>query len=144
MKYKLRFHLAKGKNFMKWQLTSPSGEVSYFSPDTTSICLFGCKLRNRPSTAKRIYEGENKSVCAWVEAEDIQVLHDKDPFIDHLTDRELYFNPKRQPHWAYQSEVWDIDNKKIPLIVTRKNRLYEIAKYSVQCEDTETQQTEEQ
>ncbi len=49
---KVRFHLAKGENFMKWQVTSPSG-VAYYDPEHFHITMRNCKLRNRKSTEWR-------------------------------------------------------------------------------------------
>ena len=65
MNYKIRFHLAKGVNFMKWQIKdTKSGEVIYISPKDYSLHFEGVTLKNSKSTANRIKQGSNKTVCA--------------------------------------------------------------------------------
>ena len=55
MNYKIRFHLAKGVNFMKWQIKdTKSGEVIYISPKYYSLHFEGVTLKNSKSpTAKQ-------------------------------------------------------------------------------------------
>lgn len=67
-KIQVRFHLGAGKNFMKWQVKE-DGRVSYFDPETTNLVLINAKLRNQIETAKKINQGANKTVCAWVECD---------------------------------------------------------------------------
>ena len=56
--YKVRFHLGRGKNFMKWQVTSNlnTGDgtgakhvVSYVNPQENQLAMLGCKLSLQPS-----------------------------------------------------------------------------------------------
>ena len=47
--YKVRFHLGRGKNFMKWQVkylgTEYGGDdkVSYVTPQDNQLAMLGCK-----------------------------------------------------------------------------------------------------
>ena len=64
-RYRVRFHLAKGDNYMKWQVFDrQSNTKDYIDPDSKSIVMLECELGNHPTTAKKIYNGENKTVCA--------------------------------------------------------------------------------
>ena len=124
--YKVRFHLARGANFMKWQPTDPNGDKQYFNPEHKSIAMFGCRLRVQPSKAQEIHDGANKSVCAWIECEHLQVSSRIVPMT--IFDTRISFNPKKSPHW-----LSDDGNKKdgdfIPLIVTNDRDLFVIPTY---------------
>ena len=67
--YKVRFHLAKGKFYKCWQVTSPNGDKDYYDPETHNLFMWGCNLRNQRKTAEKIHSGEHKTVCAWVECD---------------------------------------------------------------------------
>ena len=124
--YKVRFHLARGANFMKWQLTDPNGDKQYFNPENKLIAMFGCRLRVQPSTAQKIHDGANKSVCAWIECEHTQVVDKPMPMT--IFDTRISFNPKRSIHWM--TEEGEIkDGEFIPLIVTSERELFIIPTY---------------
>ena len=78
--YKIRFHLGRGDNFMKWQVkTLVNGDptnysVQYFEPEQYQLAMFDAKLRVQLGTSKKIHEGACKTVCAWVECENLQIL----------------------------------------------------------------------
>ena len=38
-KYKVRFNLGKGENFMKWKVTSPEGHVDYYDPNEHTLIM---------------------------------------------------------------------------------------------------------
>lgn len=91
-KIQVRFHLAAGENFMKWQVKE-GGRVSYYDPETTNLVLFNARLRNQVGTAKKINEGANKTVCAWVECDRIELT-------EKPVHREaVLYNPRVAPHW---------------------------------------------
>lgn len=91
---KVRFHLGGGENFMKWQVRD-GRRVEYHDPDKVSLTLRGCRLRNAPGVAKRIHGGANKSVCAWIECESVEVS----PRRRRRVGAGVYFNPRVAPHW---------------------------------------------
>ena len=125
-KYKVRFNLGRGENFMKWKVTFPDESVEYYDPDTHTIIMSGCKLRNSPATAQKIHDGANKTVCAWIDADNVSVTN-RDYQILWNVDKELRFNPREQPHWTYVGDIPNIDNKQIDLIVSQGRRLWDIA-----------------
>lgn len=99
-KIKVRFHFAAGENFMKWQVKE-GDHVSYYDPETTNLVLINAKLRNQVGTAKKINEGANKTVCAWVECDRVELA--KKPVHREV----ILYNPRIAPHWR------DINNNNI-------------------------------
>ncbi len=106
--YKVRFHLGRGKNFMKWQVTSNlnTGDgtgakhvVSYVNPQENQLAMLGCKLCLQPTAAQKIHDGANKTVCAWIECESVQVL-DVNRLKPNEQDYRIKFNPRQSPNWT--------------------------------------------
>jgi hypothetical protein len=140
--YKVRFHLARGENFMKWQVKEvdkktatpayPKSEktakeiTEYFDPEEVSIAMFGCTLRIHPKTAQKIHDGENKSVCGWVECEHYQITPKKVTMT--MFDWRVRFNPKAHPHWVDDADRI-LDNDFIPLLLTSGRQMYCVPTY---------------
>jgi len=127
--YRVRFHLGQGENFMKWQVKDmSSGEVKYYDPDTTMLIMYNCVLRNQRKTAQRILEGENKTVCAWVNAENVLTS----PRLSVEPDSEVWckvmFNPRNKPHW-HDPSGRDIDNHNTHKVVSLGRNLYSTSLY---------------
>ena len=106
--YKVRFHLGRGKNFMKWQVTSNlnTGDgtgakhvVSYVNPQGNQLAMLGCKLSLQPTAAQKIHDGANKTVCAWIECESVQVL-EVNRLKPNEQDYRIKFNPRQNPEWT--------------------------------------------
>ena len=106
--YKVRFHLGRGKNFMKWQVTSNlnTGDgtgakhvVSYVNPQDNQLAMLGCKLSVQPTAAQKIHDGANKTVCAWIECEAVQVL-EVNRLKPNEQDYRIKFNPRQSPNWT--------------------------------------------
>lgn len=118
-KTRVRFHLAKGENYMKWQVKSPDS-TEYYDPQRVRLHMVGCKLRNVRGTADKICnEGADKTVCAWVECDSVRVemLSLTDVTMSDGND-VLYYNPRILPHW-FDTRVlgkprnidnWEYDN----------------------------------
>ena len=120
-KYKIRFHLAKGENFMKWQIRK-GNMVSFYDPEEVSIYIKKGKLFNRKTTARKIHEGANKEVCAWIESDRVFVI-DKKEDVEHLD--KVSYNPKVTPNWVMEGE--DVDGQTIHTIVSKGRELYGLA-----------------
>ena len=103
-KYQVRFNLGKGKNFMKWKVSYPSGTARYYEPSEVLIIMNGCKLVNHKGTAKKIFDGANKTVCAWVECDEVKVI---DKVVTQSEARQVCYNPRVTPHWVLDNEVVD-------------------------------------
>jgi hypothetical protein len=119
---KVRFNLGRGINYMKWKVQYPNGVVEYHSPSEVQLILKDCQLRNHKGVAKKIFDGANKTVCAWVLCKDISIV-DKFIQFDKICDR-LKYNPRVQPNWVLNGEV--VDNKFITTIGSVDFGLYKI------------------
>ena len=120
-RYRVRFHLAKGDNFMKWQVFDKlHGTKEYHDPDTRSIIMRDCLLGNHATTAKKIFDGDNKTVCAWVACNEVCVV-DSVPAIGRLT--HYKYNPRKNPHW-HTDTLNNADNLKFNMMVTNKRKVY--------------------
>jgi len=120
-RYRVRFHLAKGDNYMKWQVFDKlHGTKDYYDPDTRSIIMRDCLLGNHATTAKKIFNGDNKTVCAWVACNEVRVV-DSVPTIGRLT--HYKYNPRKNPHW-HTDRLMNADNLKFNVMVTNKRKVY--------------------
>lgn len=106
--HKVRFHLAAGKNYRKWQVKYPSGETRYFNPDEVIILMSGAVFKNQAGTAQKIFDGAKKSVCAWIEAECLSVSSiDLLDAVERPGDEEMAYNPRIAPHWLKDGKNMD-------------------------------------
>jgi hypothetical protein len=97
-KHKIRFNLGRGVNYEKWKITYPDESVKYFEPSDVTIVMKDCFLRNQKGTANKIYNGDNKNVCAWIEAKQVEVINNSD--IEYKTIDHIRYNPKVNPFWT--------------------------------------------
>ncbi len=99
--YKVRFHLGAGEHYMHWQVRhSDNDDVKFYNPDKYAIHMLYIKLINIRKTAEKIFSGENKSVCAWVECEDVIIYPIEESHTIPSTFEAIHYNPKRFPHWT--------------------------------------------
>ena len=121
-KFKVRFNLGAGKNYMKWKVTDPFGKANYYEPDDVYIKMSDCRLMNHRGTAEKIYNGQHKTVCAWVEAVDVEVL----PFQKQscIVGSRVSYNPKVKPYWVLDGE--DADKKELKHIVSVGRKLFKL------------------
>jgi hypothetical protein len=98
---KVRFNLGRGKNYLKWKIEYPSGEVEYHYPINVQLVMKNCQLKNNRNAAEKIYKNQShKVVCAWVLCEDIDVKFDKFKAYDTMDLDRLTYNPRRLPYWV--------------------------------------------
>jgi hypothetical protein len=139
--YKVRFHLSKGANYMKWQITgdvkSPDklgkSEPFYVDPDEVCLYMLNSKLVNHTATAEKINCGANKSVCAWIECENLMIhRYDNDlgkAACDYICEKiansnpELFYNPRKVPYWCGHNGT-NMDGESNLTIFTAKRRLF--------------------
>jgi hypothetical protein len=66
----------------------------------------GCRLRNRPNKAKKVFEAGVHDVSGWVRCDEVVAT---EMSIDNL--ERVFYNPLRDPHWRRESDqnefVWD-------------------------------------
>ena len=127
-KIKVRFNLGRGENYMKWKIEYPSGQVSYYSPADIQLVMSGCTLKNSKKTAEKIYNGEHKTVCAWVLCDDIQVRYGKfESFDEFEHTQRLMYNPRRLPHWTLDNiSKINLDGTHFEKIGTVDSQLYKL------------------
>ena len=137
-RYKIRFNLSKGVNYMKWKVTHPDGEVEYLDPNKVRLTLKNCHLKNNPETAAKILAGANKTVCAWILCDDVIVEEcptrlsrfRKSIGLQAKTWRyleewkRLRYNPRVAPNWMFRE--CNVDFAKFNRIESRGDRLYVI------------------
>ena len=118
---KVRFNLGAGKNFMKWKIERPDGEISYHSPDEVQLVMHKCVLKNQNATALKIFQGANKTVCAWILCESIEILT---PGVStHLQDsKRVSYNPRLAANWMYRGFV--ADGMRFNKLVSSGNKVY--------------------
>jgi len=117
MKYKIRFHLGKGENYKKWQVKHDK-TITYYDPENFNITMINCRLRNHKKTAEKIFAGANKTVCAWIECEEVIISENK----SFESSKEIKYNPKVAPYWLENNE--NADNNKYQMLQTNKRKIY--------------------
>lgn len=126
-RFQVRFHLGKGANYMCWQVKDNRNKgIEYYPPSNVSLELTSCVLRNSEKTATKIFNGEHKTVCAWVECDMIDVHYKKDPAfseVDTKNLRKYKYNPKKNIHW-FTSKQDNADNKELVKMYTNSRALY--------------------
>lgn len=101
---RVRFNLGKGKNYMKWKVEHPDGKVEYLHPTDVQLVMTGCKMKNHRKTAQKIFEGANKTVCAWVLCDSIQIRTEG---FNPDNGNRIRYNPRVQPNWVLNGRVVD-------------------------------------
>lgn len=119
--FKVRFNLGKGKNYMKWKIQHPDGSVEYHSPSEIQLLMHDCILKNHKKTAQKIYDGANKTVCAWVLCKSLAIKRDGFIQEDAVGDRVKY-NPRVTPHWMLNGE--NVDGRALEKILSVDFGLY--------------------
>lgn len=117
---KVRFNLARGKNYKKWKITYPGGITEYLDPSEVTLVMSKCKLNNNRKVAEKIFGGKSKEVCAWVLCEYL-VITDKEQTPMEESQR-LRFNPRVKPNWDFKNV--NADGKEYRCIESRGSRLY--------------------
>ena len=127
---KVRFNLGRGANYMKWKVQFPNGVVEYHNPSEVQLILKGCQLRNHKGVAKKIFDGANKTICAWVLCEDIEIVNlTTTNYIKQFMKFDLMFdrikyNPRVKPNWLLNDKI--VDNEFIYSIGSVDYGLYKI------------------
>jgi hypothetical protein len=122
-KTRVRFNLGKGPNFEKWQVKC-GDIVEYYSPEDYSLVMTDCKLRNQPRTAQRIHDGENKTVCAWIDCDSVAVYRNEHANLRRMGFDFIAYNPKSKPFWRDRKGD-NVDNKTYKFLTSWKRGLYD-------------------
>lgn len=117
---KVRFNLGRGKNYMKWRVLRPDGSVEFLDPNEVQLVMIGCTFKNSKKAAQRIFEGENKTVCAWILCDELRVKRPLE-FSDQQ-DVRAHYNPRVAPNWQVLGR--DVDDRNTELLHTIGSRVY--------------------
>lgn len=121
-KYKVRFHLGRGKNYQMWQVTDNETKAKrYYNPDETSLTLLGCTLGNQVGVAKKIFDGQNKTVCAWVDCDRVIDNMSQPDSVGTMT--QYKYNPRKNPHWFTDADD-NVDKKDLRIMITKNRQMY--------------------
>jgi hypothetical protein len=116
----VRFHLAQGKNFMKWQVKYPDRKPEYYDPKEFQLVLGGCTLKNNRKTAEKIFAGAHKTVCAKVLCDHIAIYKAGVVSVEGLP--QIKYNPRVRPNWMWDEEV--MDGCDLHRLISDTNKLY--------------------
>ena len=118
---KVRFNLGAGKNFMKWKIERPNGSISYHSPEEVQLIMSGCVLKNQKTTALKIFEGANKTVCSWILCDEVEIINN--PGLVEVNDSErVSYNPRVVPNWMFRGSI--ADGMRFNKLVSLGNKVY--------------------
>ena len=93
--------------------------------------MTNCVLRNQPATARKINQGAEKCICAWIDCDTVRIVHQNDYEWCHAI--ALYnqgtprlYNPRLAPHWRNRSGG-NCDKEQIGTVVSFSTNLSAIA-----------------
>lgn len=121
MKYKVRFHLSRGKNYKHWQITtlgSKERSVTYLDPSLHNIVMHDCHLHNVPRVAQKVFTTQTRDVCGWVECKKIEITQ-KAP----ATGEMLIYDPKIKTNW-FGEDGRNLDGTKWEVLFTHGKRVF--------------------
>lgn len=122
-RFKVRFHLAKGKHYMQWQVHDTMNNYKeYINPKKSSLVMHDCQLRNHSKTSRKIYEGMNKTVCAWIECDMVEYVPELGKWESALGSR-LTYNPRVHPHWQMEDDD-NVDYERFKWLITDDKKLF--------------------
>jgi hypothetical protein len=120
---KIRFNLGRGPNYYKWKINHPNGLVEYLHPTDVQLIMTNCELANNRKVSEKIFNGANKTVCAWILCENLHIKRSNFNQSD-VTGEMLRFNPRHEPNWVLNGV--NSDGAKINKIETVDYKLYVI------------------
>ena len=117
---RVRFNLGKGKNYMKWRVLRPDGTVEFLDPSEVQLVMIGCTFKNSKKAAQKIFEGANKTVCAWVLCDELRVERPLE--FSENQDIQAAYNPRVAPNWRIAET--DVDDRNTPVLHTIGKNIY--------------------
>jgi len=119
---KVRFNLSRGQNYMKWKVQYTDGMVEYCDPKSTQIVMKGCTLKNSRTTAEKIYNGQHKTVCAWILCDSVEVKFSEFKSFEGTFLSRAQYNPRVKPYWTIKGS--NSDNLNLGELTTEDKILY--------------------
>lgn len=97
---------------MKWQVKR-GRDVQYYDPSKVTLVMTNCLLKNHLKTAQKIHAGAHKSVCAWIECDDVEIRE-----LSVYSGFPICYNPKKFTFWHDSSGRLNLDNHEFHKIVS--------------------------
>jgi hypothetical protein len=120
-RFKVRFNLGKGKNYLKWKVELPGEQMEYLDPNEVQLVLRNCELKNNQKSAQEIFQGDYKKVCSWVLCESVEIK--TNDFSTH-SENQIRYNPRVQPNWLMNDK--NVDGEKFDTIISDGRRLFKV------------------
>jgi hypothetical protein len=119
MKHFVRFNLRAGAaTFKHWQIKIGT-EYFHYHPDEFCIAMQGCTLINKPAIASKVYAGNHRNVCGWVECEMAIAV----PGQPEKVGDPIFYDPKVAPYWR-NKDGENIDGIQCPKLITSGKQVY--------------------
>jgi hypothetical protein len=83
--------------------------------------MSGCVLKNQKTTALKIFEGANKTVCSWILCDEVEIINN--PGLIKANDSErVSYNPRVVPNWMFRGSI--ADGMRFNRLVSLGNKVY--------------------
>ena len=127
----VRFNLGRGENYLKWRVKFPDEVAKFFDPEEVSIIMRGVKLVNGKKSASKIFDGGNKTVCAWLSCDEVII----DPASKaSINAHRISFNPRVTPNWVSNGD--NIDGCEYAELVTKGRNIFIIKECITETKDS--------
>lgn len=116
---RLRFNLGRGPWYKMWQIKyDDSDRVDYYNPDIFTFIIKNGTLNNKRKVAEKIYNGANKTVCAFISFNegDFSDLNS----INLAECTRIYYNPRICPHWTDSKNKINLDGYTGDIVINGK------------------------
>lgn len=104
---------------MKWRILRPDGSVEFLEPAKVQLIMTSCTFKNSKQAADKIFNGANKTVCAWVLCDELRI-ETPDKIVD--TSLRAHYNPRVAPNWTVLGR--DVDDGSTGRLHTIGSRIY--------------------
>ncbi len=81
--------------------------------------MYRCKLYNSYKTALSIFSGSDKTVCAWIACQELEICKNQE-----ISDKsEIFYSPRISPFWRDSDDV-NIDNEEYDFLKTYNKSIF--------------------
>jgi hypothetical protein len=80
--------------------------------------MYDCKLHNHERTARKIFDGANKVVCAWVSCSNYIAYN----YVFNPGPVNVMYNPRKNPFWVIDGE--NADGRFLHMLTSSGRKLY--------------------
>lgn len=107
-KFKVRFHLGAGENFMKWRVENvQTKEVKFYDPKKVCLAIENAHLSNSKVSSTKIHTLKtSKTVVSWIMSTSVTVVSNG-KITPSVYGTRVAYNPHVLPHWTKKAETED-------------------------------------